>query len=490
MIRLEVALDRALANNLGLATQRFAVANAEDDIEVQEAVFDVELFGNTNYSESVAAARTSGLDDADIPESETRNASIGFDQRLSTGATVTVDSGLRRRESNNNSVRNPDYFGDVGISVNQPLLKDAWKKINLAPIARARVSRDISLFELRSDVLDLLRESELAYWDLAYAKADRMLIASSIELATNLLEENSERQRLGLTTSLEVLQAENELNDRQEDLLQAEREIFEALDDLLDLMGATSFLQPIEKDLEVAALPQQIPVLRPIEVVLRDAIDTDLEASAQERAIEVQKINRLLAEDEMRPDLSLVAGVAYSGRDTAGDEAFSGALGRDGRDWNVGLQLRFPWGFREAKARLRQAERDLERETWLLYELKQDKALATRTAWRAVDTSLRRITLTQKSLELNQEAFEQERARYGSGLVAYRNVLEAQRDFDSARRDRLSAVIETMRAQVNLSRIDGTILDRNGFTWERLDELATPPELDQHPLAEDLQSDS
>ena len=152
--------------------------------------------------------------------------------------------------------------------------------------------------------------------------------------------------------------------------------------------------------------------------------------------------------------------------------------------------MRFPWGFREAKARVRQADRNLEREKLILYELKQDKALAARTAWRALETSFRRIELTKKSLDLNEEAFEQERARYGSGLVAYRNVLEAQRDYDAARRNRLSALIETLRAQVNLSRVDGTILERNGFTWEQVDQLSDPPNLDEHPLRDSIQTDS
>ena len=56
-------------------------------------------------------------------------------------------------------------------------------------------------------------------------------------------------------------------------------------------------------------------------------------------------------------------------------------------------------------------------------------------------------------------------------------MLEAQRDFDQARRQNLRAVIESLRAAIRLSRVDGSILERNGFTWEAVDALAESPNL-------------
>lgn len=490
VLGLEEVIDRALAHNLGLVTERYQVANAEDDLVIEEAAFDVELFGSTDYGESLSPARTSALDNAAVPESESRAAAVGAEKRLSTGATIQLDTGIRRRASNNNAARNPDYSADTGVVLRQPLLRGAGQKVNLAPLARARVGAAIALYALRADILDLLQAVETAYWDVSYAKADRFLIASSIELARNLLQENKERVRLGLATSLEVLQAETELNDREEDLIRADRAIADAEERLLRLMGDISFLEPIEERFQVDALPEELLVLRPISEVVQATIASDVEADAQELAIEVERINRLLAKDSIKPELSLVGRVSFLGRDSEGEASYQGAWQRDGHDWNVGLELRVPWGTRAAKARLRQVERNLERETILLYDLKQQKALAARSLWRAVQTGLLRIEVTRKALELNRKAFEEQRARYSSGVVAYRNVLEAQRDYDAARRNQLAAFIETLQAQVELSRIDSTILERNGFSWEQLDPSSLPPELEAHPLGEAIHNDS
>ena len=332
----------------------------------------------------------------------------------------------------------------------------------------------------------MISNKEIAYWNLAFTQAELTLIASSINLAENLLEENRERERLGLVTPLEVLQAEAELVNQQEDVIQAERAIEDAQDVLRELMGSVSFLDDLSGDVAVRPLPAELSILRPMAVVVRDTILSDSDAQAQERAIEVQHINKILAEDDTRPDLDLTARVNYTGRDSDGERAYRDAYNAAGYDWNVGLELRFPLGFREARANVRKADRNLERETVRLYAIKQQKALAARSAWRAVNAGQKRIEVTRTALRLNQETFEQARARYGAGLVAYRQVLEAQRDFDQARSNYLSAMIDTLRATVRLSRVDGTILARNGFTWEMMEALSEAPDLKTHPILKEI----
>ena len=485
---LRAAIASALEHNLGLRIATYAPTNALDSIEIEEAQFDPSLFGSASLRERQSAA-IAGNQDSAISQSEERRARVGVDKSLSTGATITLDSSINRSASNNasfnSSARNPDYSADVGLSFRQPLLKDAWSTVNLAPLARAKVTADRSLFELRSEVLDLVLDTEIAYWNLAFTRADRALIASSLALAENLLEENGERERLGLVTPLEVLQAEAEVLNQQEAIIQAERAIEDAQDVLRRAMGQTDFIDAISDEVIVTRLPSTMEPLRPIGEVVIDTVLSDVDAKAQERRVEVERINRILAQDETRPDLDLTAGVTYLGRDQEGTTAYRGAYNADGYDWSVGLEVRLPWGFREARARARQAERNLEVATLQLYDIKQEKALAARNAWRSASAGLKRIEVTRASMVLNEEAFEQERARYGSGLVPYRSVLEAQRDFDRARSNYLRSIIETLRATVRLSRVDGTLLARNGLDWDAVEpytQLTAPTfELDAAP---------
>ena len=477
---LRAAIASALAHNLDLRIATYAPANALDSVAIEEAQFDPSLFARASLEERKSAARSSALDDDVIPESENRRVQVGIDKRFSTGATITLDSSIARNSSNNNAARNPDYGSNVGLLIRQPLLKYAWSTVNLAPLARAKVTAERSLFELRSDVLDLVLNTEIAYWNLVYTRADKALTASSLTLAENLLEENGERKRLGLVTPLEVLQAEAEFLNQQEAIIQADRAIEDAKDVLRHAMGQTDFMETINGEILVTSLPDKMEPLRPVGDVVKDAVISDVDAKVQERRVEVERINRILAQDETRPDLDLTAAVTYLGRDQDGNTAYRGAYNADGHDWTLGLEVRLPWGFQDARARARQAERALESATLQLYNIKQEKALAARKAWRSASAGFKRIEVTRASVLLNEEAFEQERARYGSGLVPYRSLLEAQRDYDRAKSNYLQSIIETLRATVRLSRVDGTLLARNGLDWNAVEPYThlTAPTVD------------
>jgi len=71
-----------------------------------------------------------------------------------------------------------------------------------------------------------------------------------------------------------------------------------------------------------------------------------------------------------------------------------------------------------------------------------------------------------------------------------RNVLEAQRDLDAARSNELEVRADTLQALVRLSRIDGSLLGRHGYSWEIAEPLPVPEDLSEHPLYSDYLSDS
>ena len=479
VLPLQEAISSALEHNLGLRIAAVASANAIDSVQIESAAFDAEIFGSFSSQARQSAASNSTLDSAMLPESDNRRARLGVEKRFVTGTVATVNSSINRRDSNNNAVRNPDFSAEMNFLIRQPLLKGAWTTINLAPLTRAKVNAERSLFELRSDVLDLLLETEIAYWNLAYARADCALISSSLSLAQNLLDENIERERLGIVTPLEVLQAEAEVLNRQENIIQAERLIKDAEDNLRRCMGEKDFIGEIAENIVVSDLPKALDTLRPMQDVLHDTLLSDVDAKAQERRIEVERINRIIAQDATRSELDLTARLSYLGRDNDGRSAYVGAYNRDGYDWNVGLEIRIPWGFRESRIRARQASRNLEKASLQLYNIKQEKVLAARSAWRSAETGLKRIEVTRSGMKINEQAFQQERARYESGLVAYRSVLESQRDFDLAKSNYLKSLIETLRALVRLSRVDGTLLSRNGFSWNtsKTESKFTAPDL-------------
>lgn len=466
VLRLGEAVHRALEHNLSLGIARLEPQIAADAEVIEEAVFDFSLFGTADYTRRDRPVAT---DVTEGTETTTRRYSFGARQPFSTGTIVTAETALVERDTNaEQAIGTRD--AEFALGLNQSLWRGFGREVNLAQLRRARIGTETERLRFRNAILDVLAQTETAYWDLAYAYRDRELRESSIRVAESLLEETRERERLGLATRLDVLQARANLAERQEDILFAQQELEAAHDRLLILLGALDESLALDATSRVSALPEEFAEPPEFSTVWRRTLDQNPDTLVQEAVVEQRRLDRVVARDRTRPTVDLSAGVGVLGVDIDDRwSAYDSALNKDGHFWRVGVQFNMPWGFAAERAQLRQAGRRLEQEEIRLFDIKQRLLEQTRRAWRQLRTSEERLSAASLTLELQEESFEQERSRFETGLSTFRAVLESQRDLDNARNSRLRAVIERIRAEVDLHRIDGTLLERHGFAWDEVE---------------------
>jgi outer membrane protein TolC len=464
-IGLREVVTTALESNLGLEIERLNPGDARDEIESARAAFDPTLTFQAGRSETRSPTAASTLDGAPVPVSERRDYSASATQRIPLGTQITAAASLNRSFDNSAfSTLNPSHFSELSLRFRQPLLRGLGAQVNLAPIVNARASLAQSKLRVRDDVLDVLAETERRYWSLSAAYARRAFTLSNFRLAEQLLEENVERQKLGVALETDVLQARASLAARREELILAGQAIEEAEDQLLVQMG---LLETTPGDaLAPAALPRDTPELPELSGIMRDALAVDLETEAQYAEIANRVRDREVARNGTLPDLDLVLDGAWQGRDSSDLQAVEGAAKGSGYRWRAALELSFGWGLRDERADLRQAARGVRRAELELARIRQDLLREVREAWRDVAAGIERQKAAQLAVRLNTRLFEQERERYLNGLATFRDVLEVQSDLDSARLRFLDATEQLVNAGVTLARLDGRLLGRHGFTWE------------------------
>jgi len=485
-LTLRDAIDLALEKNLGLNITRYSTGLALDNIEVAWAAFDPNIGASIVAGENASppSSSLSGVTSGRAINADQQfNLSVG--KRFTPGTEVSVNTSLNRATTNStNALLNPDFSSRVGFEVRQPLLAGFGEAVNLAAVTRAEIGLRASRLGVRQDVLDLIANVEIAYWNLAAARQRQALFLSNLRLAKSLLDENTERERVGLATRLDVLQAEASFAARSEEVILAQEAADNAEDGLRSVLGIlySETLQP----LSVEPLPDNTPWLPPFRESVNGALANDMESQIQLEVIDQLEVDRMVANNNTLPDLDVFAGAGVRGRESGGASAYQSAFETRGYDWNVGLELNFPWGMRAEDARLRSSVRTVYRAENQLALIQQELLRRLRLAWRSLASGRERLATTRASLRLNEESFQQERARYDAGLSNFRNVLEAQRDYDDAKLRHLLALYDLREAVVRLARLDGRILDRHGFTWNELDdETQTPPE-PVDPLAEEL----
>ena len=124
---------------------------------VAQSQFDPEIRIRSNIDKTLNPLAQSTLDGADQPEDDSRFFSVAVDKKISTGGTVELSTWMNRAETNSSfAIINPDFLSEIAISFEQSLLNGAWRKVNLAPIARAKAAHSQSVLELRRRAFNIL----------------------------------------------------------------------------------------------------------------------------------------------------------------------------------------------------------------------------------------------------------------------------------------------------------------------------------------------
>lgn len=460
------AIARALDANFDVQLQRISSKATNDTVEIARAGYDPRLTASTSTGQSQSTRATVDANGNILPVAGTRsdddNARLSLSQKIPLGATITGTTRLNRNERSqaSSSSLNPAYNSDVGISVRQPLLKGAGTTINNAALERARLGTARARADFAAQVFTVVRDVEVAYSNLSLAREQVGIRSFSLEVRKKLYEENRARREAGVATDLEVLQAEVGVATAARDLLLARQTARDREDELLRLLGQETFENPIGP---VTLPPVGEPVIDLAASLARARANTPEYASAL-ASIRQQEIDVNSAKNARLPQLDLGAQAGYNSYDPTVGDAASNIWSGNGYNWQVDLSLSFPWGFREERARLRQARAGRDREEVRLAQIEQQILVSVRTAVRALETGAENLRLSTLAARLSGREFEVEKARYDSGLSTFRRVQETQDAFDQAKLAELQAKVSLRTAQANLDRLEGNATERYQIT--------------------------
>lgn len=459
-LTLDDVLHRALANNFEVQIQRFAVDNAGEQLAISEAAFDPALRLTTRRSESQSSSATSSLDGSSGPSSTTFDTRAGANMRISSGATVDLSTQLNRSGTNSTfSLLNPAYSADATLSVTQPLFKGAGSKVILAGIQRSRLGIDRAGLDYRARVLDVLRDTEIAYYRLVFAREQHQVRRLSLEAAQKLFEENKSKREAGVVTDLDVLNAEVGVANQNRNVIQAQQAVRDREDALRALIGQFEFDRPLGTASFVE--PPAIPLNS--EQTFERAKSLQPEYLSAVTLIGQLRLDEVTARNATLPQVDLGGAIGYN----ANEGSFGDALDRlpegDSYLWQVNLSVTYPWGGKADKARHRTAQNNLNRELIRLRQVEQNILVQARTSVRAVQTSVESVSVSRLAVQLSERQYELEKARFDAGLSTSRRVLDAQRDLDEARASDLQVRVTLQEAIANLNRLEGRTLEVHGI---------------------------
>lgn len=310
---------------------------------------------------------------------------------------------------------------------------------------KAQAERSLQALQATQDgtLQEVLRQAVDAYYQWFATEAALSAARESETAATETLRAASVRQRVGVATREDLLQAQTSLSQARLSVLSKEGEQQVARGRLAVLLGL-----PAPSPLVLAtpaALPDRpaLPALAPF--IAAAAQHPDLVAQQQRVAASDAALEQARASH--RPDLRLSAS-----QDWTQDQASDSAGG------SVGLRLNIPLytgGQRAADIREAEAQQELARTA--LEQQRQQVSQQVWEAWQALRTATAALAATQDLVSAAEESQRAALARYQAGLGDLINVLNAQSALADARQQFVKARYDWARARISLARASGAL---------------------------------
>lgn len=501
-LSLSDSITLALQNNTDLKIQRLGPLAASNQVRRARSMFDPAMFGDVLRNRAVTPATsifTAGL--APSLFTQQMNWDAGVRKMLLSGGQLGVSWQNQRLLTNPSIIATlvPQYTTTLGLSLNQPLLRDFGWRYALVFVEVAQNTEQAAYYQYQGAIATIIANVERAYWGLVLAIEEVRVQEQGLTLADEVLRQNDSKVTVGTLPQTAVLQAKSEVARRQAILIRA-RNLYDVARD--NLRAVINSPQPGAGPL-VMIEPSDKPTVVPYDVdyerSLKTALEQRPELVAARLDVHGRGLQRKAAENQLLPRLNFTGNIGLNGLSgTASNPVFElpglapttipaspglvGGYGRalellhDGRYYNysAGATVEIPLDNAQAKADYTTANINFEQGRLSLQKMEEGITLEIKQAVSNLRTDLKSIDATRIARELAEENVRNQQARYDVGLVTTKDLLDFQDQLTQARGAEVLALTTYNSDLAEMRRVEGSLLSARNVMIERVSPEAAP----------------
>src|SRR5579871_842608 len=315
-ITLQQALAMALANNKDIEASRIDREISGYSLTGARGLYDPTVGAVSQFLKQetpVASSLGGSATGAVLNRSWQTDPTVsGFTPWL--GGSYHVDFSSQRAYTNNSFVTlNPQYPTALVFQYTQPLLRNLFYDQNRHTIDVAKKNQSLSNEQFRQRVMQVVEQTEQAYWELFYAYNNLQVQLDSVDIARMQDESNRRQEEQGLLAPIDVVAAQTQLSNFELGAFSAQTALARAENNLktLTLPGRDSALWSSSL-VPSTAMNTEVPV-----VPLASAVDEALENRPETKEVRIsgeinQKDTRYYRE-LTKPEIDLVASYSRAG---------------------------------------------------------------------------------------------------------------------------------------------------------------------------------
>lgn len=365
------------------------------------------------------------------------------------------------------------FTGWLEAEWRQPLLQGAGTEFNriAGPNARvgqyngvliARINEDVSLADFETGVIQMVADVEQAYWNLVTAYRLLNTIVKAREAALQTWQIQKARLEVGTGRADDEAQARSQyyqFDAQVKNALAGQAGLYESEQQLRYLIGlpATdgSLIKPTTE-------PTDARVIFDWDSALSQALKRRVEVRQQKLLVQRRELELTAAKLNYRPRLDFLGQYRYQG---IGDHLVPGFYENlfDGnyQEWQAGIELSYPVGFRAAGSAVAHAKLNLKREHAVLEQTEYQISHLLSNAARDVETRHELMETNYNRLQSDLNQVDVLRIRYQQGSDSINFLLQAQRQVVNSASDFYRSLSDYNLAIRNFHREKGSLLAYN-----------------------------
>ena len=491
------ALKTAVERNLDIQLQRITYETQAISLERTLAAFEpgvTSTFQTQEFDQKVTLSTQGESGTAFSRQSTSLNSQLNKSENFGFSWNVTLNNSLS--EANDRTSLGETYQTTLSFGFTQDLLKGFSfdKEVRRYDEFIAIGNIEASEYDVQVRIIEVLQQTENAYWDLVGAIEDLKVRQQSLELAKQLYEQNKIKIEVGTLASIELVNTEATIAQRETEIVTAENAVRTAEDQLKKVLNL-----PVD-DWVKTIVPQDPLVIEEISPDFKKNLEVALENRPELRKRNKEMENALLTQrfrkNELKPQLQFSGGYQGSGtsspipifgpvtdenggpvRDEDGEividvidsippsfnEAINEARFFDLPGWQASLSLTWNPFNKQGKTELAQARVDLRRVELDYEKTKLDIMESVRAAGRELESNWKSIQANEKNLKFQRENLRAEVQKFQNGLSTNYQVSEIQNNLAQAESQLNNAKVGFLKALVEFQKAQGLLLEKRGI---------------------------
>ncbi len=374
-LSLNETIQIGLANNRTVAVVSPAPGIAGAMVSIERGAFDpfvgMSVFGGEDDRQVRSTIDNFGAP-VNFLQRDYLNPNLGLNQiylrqQLMTGGNYEIGFGTNYERFNPAGtalILPSGWDSAVNLRFTQPLLRGRGSSVATSKLCIAQAQREQSQFEFLAQIRQIVRDIDIAYWELAGARKKLQVADHYVQLAQQFDKQEIERQELGLSAKPQVVQSRTLLSEYMVSRALARREVSVAE---MKLRAQLGLAELIYREGGLCNQNWDMQFELPIEPVvqndeLQESLDMEYAISrsmsrpdlfAQQQRLSALNAALVAARNGLLPDVNAYALYSANGLEKGLDDSISTILDGDYKTWGLGLSYEQRTTLRSERGELR-----------------------------------------------------------------------------------------------------------------------------------------